>query len=142
MRNSPLAVAVVALPETDATFRPEGCWTWFVGDLPVVSLPAVVDCANAHLLRSALQKACTAGSIVVVDMTSTTFLDAAGVGAVAPIGTWLRETGGELRLVVRCNLVQRLLETLSVHRMFRTYTNLVDALASDRPDPLPYASAA
>jgi anti-sigma B factor antagonist len=146
MNNIRPAAGVFGVPTDtdDAASRPAGCWTWYIGDLPVVSLPAEVEITNSHLLHDALEKVCSAGSLVIVDMTATTFLDASGVGAVVPIGNMLQAEGGELRLVVGSAFVQRVLKLLDVHLMFRTYTNLVEALADDRPGPvpMPYAAAA
>ena len=113
-----------------------------MGGLPIVSVPAEVDISNAHLLRSALLEVCTGDSVVGVDMTATTFRDATGVGVLAPMTTRLQDTGGELRLVIGNANVWRVLEVLGLDRVFHIFTNLPEALASDRRDPLPYDQAA
>jgi anti-anti-sigma factor len=141
--SRPALAAVSVQVEIDiAVYRPEGCRIWSTGGLPVVSLPAEVDIANTDLLRSALLEVCTGDSVVVVDMTITTLLTAAGVGILAPIGKRLQDAGGELRLVVGNARVQLVLELLKMDRLFRTFTNLPEALASDRRDPLSYDQAA
>lgn len=145
MWYSPPELAAVSWNvEIDATaYRPERCHISSLGSgLSVVSVPAEVDSTNAHWLRSALQQVCTADSVVIVDMTVTRLLTAAGIGAIAPTGKRLQDAGGELRLVVVNPHVQRVLEVLKMDQLFRIFTNLPEALAIDRRDPLSYGQAA
>jgi anti-anti-sigma factor len=134
---------VTVLVEIDiAACRPAGCRTWSAGGLPVVSLPAEVDVANEHLLRSTLLEVCTGDSVVVVDMSITTHLAAAGVGMLYVIGSRLQAGGGELLLVAEDAQVQRVLDVLEVDQLFPIFTNLPEALASDRRHALSYDQAA
>jgi anti-anti-sigma factor len=144
MRYSQYGQVVRIGPTEDdvAVSRPVGCRIWSRGGLPVVSLPAEVDILNAHLLRSALLEACIGAPVVVADMSETTVLTAAGINAFVAIGNLLRRVDGELRLVVGSAHVQYVLEAIGIDQLFHIFTNLAEALASDRPDPLPYATAA
>lgn len=144
MRYSGPAPAAFSAP-TDiavATYHPEGCRIWFMSGFPVISVPAEVNIVNDHLLRNALLKVCTGTAVVIVDMTSTSHFSAAGIGALVTNGKRLRDSGGELRLVVGSAHVQRVLEALKIDQMLPISSTLAEALASDRRDPLPYAKAA
>ncbi len=125
-----------------ATYRPEGCRIWSTGGVPIVSLPAEIDLVNAHLLGSALHEVCIGDSVVVADMTVTTLLTAAGLGILVPAGKRLQDAGGELRLVVPNAHVQRVLHALKVDQLLHIFTNLPEAVVSDRRDPLSYDQAA
>jgi len=113
-----------------------------MGGLPIVSLPAEVDIANAHLVRSALEEECTGDSVVVADMTMTTLLTAAGVNILVVMGTGLRDAGGELRLVVESAAVQRVLEVLKIDQLLRIFPSLPDALGGEGEESLSYGRAA
>jgi anti-anti-sigma factor len=116
-----------------------------MGCLPVISLPTEVDAFNVHLLRDAVLEVCAEStSVVVVDMTATTFIDAAAIGVLLPLGKRLHDSGGELRLVVSGAQVQRLLvlEVIRMNRFSRTFPNLTEALATDRLHLTHYAEAA
>lgn len=141
MRYSQYA-QVVDIASTDAVCHPAGCRIWSQGGLPVVSLPAEVDILNAHLLRAALLEACIGAPVVIADLSETTVLTAAGINVFVAIGNLLRRVDGELRLVVGSAHVQYVLEAIGIDQLFHIFADLGEALASDRPDPLPYAKAA
>lgn len=140
--RAPLTTVAARVEIGVPAYRPEGCRIWSIGNLPIVSLPAEIDIANAHLLRSALQKVCSEGSVVVADMTITTLLTAAGIGVLAPIGKRMQDSGGELLLVVSNAKIRFILEVLKLDGLFRIFTTLSEALAADHRDSLPCDRAA
>jgi anti-anti-sigma factor len=144
MTIGPRRLAPVPVPaETDVpAYRPAGCKVWSGGGIPVVSLPEEVDIANVHLLRSAFDAACPGASVVAVDMTETTLLSAAGMGAVASAARQLHGCGGELLLIVGDPHVRYVLAAIGFDRPFRVFSNLPDALDIARQSRRVYQQAA
>jgi anti-sigma B factor antagonist len=121
---------------------PAGCRIWYADGIPVVSVPAEVDINNVYLLRSALFEAATGASVVVVDMTTTTFIDATGINALVAISNRVLPAGGELRLVIGTERMRDMLQLLGIDKRFRIFTNLNEALRGGWSDSLPHAEAA
>jgi anti-anti-sigma factor len=126
-----LAALDATINSCSERFIPEGCTIWSTGGLPVVSLPAEVDIANAELLRDALLEVCVGPSVVIADMSSTSLLTAAAVGVLAPIGKRLHDDGGELRLVVRSERVRLVLDVLKLDQLFPIFSSLPEAVDQD-----------
>jgi anti-sigma B factor antagonist len=76
------------------------------GPVRVVRGTGDIDLANAGEFRAALVAAAGDGLPVVVDLSDVTFLDAAGVGALA---AGRRAAGGRFRLVGARGVVHRIL---------------------------------
>jgi anti-anti-sigma factor len=147
MGNSRSALAdPCVLAENDVSAHiPQGCQVSSMGGLPIISLPAEVDVLNIHLLRDAVLEARAEGaSVVVVDMTMTTYIGAAAIGVLLPLATRLHNSGGELRLVIGgAGMPQRLLiEVYQLNRFSRIFTNMTEVLADALHQPVRYAHAA
>lgn len=79
-------------------------------DLVVVALDGVVDAASAPEVKAALGPFTTrTGVIVVVDLSTLTFIDSAGLGALIGAQRRLRELDSELRLTRVPDHVQKIL---------------------------------
>ena len=97
----------------------------------VVTLPAEVDIANAEDIRDTLLAVLNRGvSLLIIDMTGTTFCGCAGAGAVARAYLRARVGGGEVRLAARTPIVRRLLALTGVDRIVPVFDTVADALAA------------
>jgi anti-sigma B factor antagonist len=65
-----------------------------------------------------------------VDLTATTYLDSAGLGALIGARRRLRATGRALHLVVNRDSLLSLLTITHLDRAFPIHTTLTDALAA------------
>jgi anti-anti-sigma factor len=117
-------VAVVAVSEEHFSLA----WS---GRTAVVSAAGEIDITNAEGLRDALLSALNAGaSALVVDMTSTTFLDSAGVTALVRATRRAAATDAILRLAVAAPSVLRVLNLVGIDRLIEVHPGLPDAMAS------------
>lgn len=78
-------------------------------------------------------------SVLVADLTATTFCDTAGVQALVAVHNAARAAGTQLRLVVPSAAVRRAFDLLEVDRVLHVYQSLDEAMAdapeSYRPAP-------
>ena len=96
----------------------------------VVTLPAEIDMANADRAGDDLQAASAPGvTIVVADMTATTFCDSRGIHALVMAHQRAAASGAELRLVVPSACVLRVLAVQGLDRWLAIYPSLPEALA-------------
>jgi anti-sigma B factor antagonist len=133
-------------PETRPAFLLFMKWRWFCvpderftvawsGRTAVVSASGEIDMINAEGLRDALLSALNAGAAaLVVDMTSTTFLDSAGLTALVRAARRATATEATLRLAVTATPVLRVLNLVGIDRMIEVHQDLPDALASLSPE--------
>ena len=99
----------------------------------MVSASGEIDIINAEDLRDVLLSALNAGaSALVVDMTSTTFLDSAGITALVRATRRATATDAVLRLAVTAPSVLRVLSLVGIDRLIEVYPGLPDAMASLR----------
>ena len=104
--------------------------TWS-GRTAVVGASGEIDITNAEGLRDVLLSALNAGAAaLVVDMTSTTFLDSAGVTALVRATRRATSTDVTLRLAAAGPAVLRVLNLVGIDRLVEVYASLSDALAS------------
>ncbi len=101
------------------------------GQVAVVSATGEIDITNAEGFRDALLSALNAGAGgLVADMTSTTFLDSAGVTALVRAARRASAAGATLRLAVTASSVLRVLNLVGIDRLIEVYPSLADAVAS------------
>ena len=82
-----------------------------LGAATVVTIAGEVDLAVEEPLRDALDRACDAGTqVVVVDLTATTFMDSTALGALVDAHRRLEARGGRMRVVAPQGAVRRVLE--------------------------------
>lgn len=96
-------------------------------------MPAEIDIANAGQLVAELASACGSGaSVVVADMTRTTFCDASGARMLILAHKRAAESGVELRAAVASARVRRVLILLGIDTIVPIHPNL-DAASNGRP---------
>ena len=101
------------------------------GQVAVVTVTGEIDIINAEGLRDALLTALNAGAAgLVADMTSTTFLDSAGITALVRATRRASATDATVRLAVTAPPVLRVLSLVGLDRLIEVYPSRADALAS------------
>jgi anti-sigma B factor antagonist len=110
-----------------------------VHDRPrVMTMPDVVDMDNADSLAAKLDAALTSGlSVLIIDLTTTSYCDTAGMRMF--VRAWRRaaELGTDLRLVVPGGAVRRMAELLELDKTVPIYPDLLRALPPPAPGPGP-----
>jgi anti-sigma B factor antagonist len=98
----------------------------------VITLPHEIDMANANRVGADLQAAFAPGvTVVVADMTGTTFCDSRGIRTLVLARKQAAASGAELRLVVRSAGVLRVLGLLGLEGWLAIYPSLQEALAAE-----------
>jgi anti-sigma B factor antagonist len=107
------------------------------GQLAVVTMPEEIDMSNGAAIQEDLLSALgQRPAALVVDMTSTTFCDSAGVRAVMITGRHAAAAGCELRLVIGSPGVMRVFSITGADQVVEVHDHLASAL-----DPSPDESA-
>jgi len=102
------------------------------GKTAVVSMPEEIDIANAGKLGADLTAACDGGvSLLIADMTGTTFCDASGVRMLVVAHKRAADRGIELRAAVASPRVRRILVLLGLDAIVPIYPT-VDAAVKAR----------
>jgi anti-sigma B factor antagonist len=100
------------------------------GRLAVVTLPGEIDMANVDAIGRQLAAAFTPGvRIVIADMTATTFCDNRGVSMLMRACRQVAAQGGQLRLLMPCPSVLKVMDVLGVVAVLPIYHSLEKALA-------------
>ena len=98
--------------------------------LTVVTLPAEIDMATAPAIGEQVAAALAPGvHIVIADMTATTFCDSAGITMLIRAKKQATARGAELRLLLPCPNVLRVLKLQGVDAVLPIYHSLEGALA-------------
>jgi anti-sigma B factor antagonist len=99
------------------------------GRLAVVAMPEEIDMSNgAEVQQSLLSALGQRPTALIVDMTSTTFCDSAGVRAVMLTGRQAVTAGCELRLVVGSPGVMRVFSVIGADQVVEVHRDLASAL--------------
>jgi anti-sigma B factor antagonist len=107
----------------------------WVGRVAVVTLPVEVDISNAEQVREDLLSVVTQdASLVIADMTATTFCDSAGVSALVRVARRATVSGSALRLAASAPAVTRVLALTWVDKLIKIYPSLAAALADPGDD--------
>jgi anti-sigma B factor antagonist len=97
----------------------------------VVKLPAEMNIANAGDVRAELLTALESGAtMVVADMTGTTFTDTMAIRALVLAHQHAAATGSELRLAISSRLVLRILSAMGFDGYFSIYPTVAAAQAA------------
>jgi anti-sigma B factor antagonist len=113
----------------------------WVGRVAVITLPAEIDLGNAGRIREDLLSVLEQGaSMVIADMSATTFCDSAGVSALVRAARAARERGAPLRVAATAPAVTRVLSITGVNRLIEIFPSAAAALAGpetavDHEDP-------
>ena len=101
------------------------------GRTAVVAAYGEIDLTNADELRDALFAVLDAGARgLVVDLTATTFLDSAGVTALARTSRRASATDTSLRLAVTAPSVLRVLDLVGLDQLIGVFPSVSEAVAS------------
>ena len=96
----------------------------------IVTLPAEIDLANADSIGEQLAAAFGPGvAVVIADMTATTFCDSVGMRMLVLARRQAVAVGTDLRLVLRCRHVVRVMKIQGVDAVLPIYRNLDEALS-------------
>ncbi len=104
------------------------------GERAVVRMPAEIDLTNADEVRQALRAAVRQGAtVLIVDMSETTFCDSAGVQAIIDVHNLIEarnQTGAtSMRVLLVANAVGRIITLTGVDQLMPVYSTLDAALA-------------
>jgi anti-anti-sigma factor len=117
----------------------------WLGPVAIVTMPAEMDVSNAAAIRERLLLLLNQGaSVLIVDMTATTFCDCTGAGAVMRAYRRASASGAQVRLVSGGPLVRRAFGLLGIGRVVDVYPTLAAAIAGQRDTrcPLPRGTPA
>jgi len=109
----------------------------WVGQTAVVTLPAEIDITNADQVREDMLSVLNQGAtLLIADLSTTTFCDSAGVGALARTFRRADANQSEMRLVISTRTVLRVLSLTGVDRLIDIYPSVTASLAGsdDSPD--------
>ena len=104
----------------------EGGELRWMGEQAVVTVPAEIDTINAGEVRQALLAASHDATVLIIDMSGTTFCDSAGVQAIIDTYNQAAATRTQLRLVA--TEVLRILTLVGVDQLIPIYPTLEAAL--------------
>lgn len=109
----------------------------WAGQVAVISLPAEIDMSNADQVRDDLLSILNRGAtLLVVDMSATTFCDSAGLNALVRAFKRATASGSGMRVVVSARAVQRVLAITGVDHLIDIYPTVAAAMAAaDQPGP-------
>ena len=100
-----------------------------------MTLPAEVDFSNAEQVRDDLLSVVTQdASLVIADMTATTFCDSAGISALVRVARQATAHGSGLRLAASAPAVTRVLALTGVDKLIEVYPSVAAALADPGGD--------
>jgi anti-sigma B factor antagonist len=96
----------------------------------IVTLPAEIDIASAGAVGEQLAAALTPGTrVIIADMSATTFCDSMGIGMLVRAHKHATAQGTELRLLLPCPDVLRVMTVQGAETVLATYHGLEEALA-------------
>ena len=101
-----------------------------IGPLTMVTFPAEIDIATADAVGAQIAAALAPGAhAVIADMTATTFCDSAGINMLIRAKRQATAHGADLRLLLPCPNVLRVLRIQGVDAVLPIYHSLEEALA-------------
>jgi anti-anti-sigma factor len=102
----------------------------WIGQVAVITLPGEIDVNNAEQVGEDLLSVLDHGAtLLVADLSKTTFCDSAGVSALVRTFRRATDNGSSMRLVVATPAVQRVLSITGVDRLVETFPSVAGSLA-------------
>jgi anti-anti-sigma factor len=99
----------------------------------IVELPTEIDVLNAEEVRDLLVRAAVPGvTLVVADLTNTTFCDSSAFQEILSARQKLATTGVELRLALPDANLRRVMRTLGLEQVLRPYPSVFAAVGRYR----------
>ncbi|MCO4101633.1 STAS domain-containing protein [Gemmatimonas sp.] len=100
-------------------------------DVAIVTVDGQLVVTNRQEFKQAILDAVEQGArLVVVDFTTSGYIDSSGLGALVSLSRRLRESGGDLRLVGLNEDLRTLFELTRLDALFPLYATRADALAA------------
>lgn len=100
-------------------------------DILIVTVEGQLVVTNRQEFKQSILDAVEQGvRLVVVDFTSSGYIDSSGLGALVSLSRRLREGGGDLRLVGLNEDLRTLFELTRLDALFPLYATRADALAA------------
>jgi anti-sigma B factor antagonist len=100
-------------------------------DVAIVTVDGQLVVTNRQEFKRAILDAVEQGArLVVVDFTTSGYIDSSGLGALVSLSRRLRESGGDLRLVGLNEDLRTLFELTRLDALFPLYATRADALAA------------
>jgi anti-sigma B factor antagonist len=100
-------------------------------DIAIVTVDGQLVVTNRQEFKQAILDAVEQGArLVVVDFTTSGYIDSSGLGALVSLSRRLRESGGDLRLVGLNEDLRTLFELTRLDALFPLYATRADALAA------------
>jgi anti-sigma B factor antagonist len=101
------------------------------GPQAIITMPAEIDAANADQVRQALLSAASPDvTVLIIDMSATTFCDSAGVHAIIAAYRQATAAGTQLRLVTTS--VLRIFQMTGADQLIPIYPTLDAAQAAHK----------
>jgi anti-anti-sigma factor len=102
------------------------------GDVPVVVIEGEVDASNSAEIGSRLRDALSnQGTVLIVDLTETTYIDSAGINVLFKLALELHERQQQLHLVVaEISPIARMLKIVGLDEAVPTHPTRDAALAA------------
>ena len=99
-----------------------------------VALSGELDAYDAPAMRAVFSDVAAenAGAAVVLDLTAVSFLDSTALGTIVGLLRRVRESGGELRVVLPETQARRIFEVTTLERALDVYPSREAALAGAR----------
>ena len=95
----------------------------------VVAMPPEIDLVNCHRVAGQLATVSTTATVVIADLTSTSYCDLSGVRMLAGAYLDAMARGVQLRLVIPDGVVMRILALLDLDRWLQISPTLDAAMA-------------
>lgn len=95
----------------------------------VVTMPPEIDLVNSRRLAGQLAAVATSATVVIADLTSTSYCDLSGVRMLAGAYMDAMERGVQLRLVIPDGTVMRILVLMDLDRWLQISPTLDEAIA-------------
>jgi anti-sigma B factor antagonist len=93
-------------------------------------LDEVLDAGNVKEFKVKMNALITPGAKMVFDLSSLTFVDSSGVGALLSCLRQLNSTGGVFKLCAMVKPVRALFELVRMHRVFEIFNTQEEAVRS------------
>jgi len=110
----------------------------WIGRVAMVTLPAEIDITIADAVREDLLSVINKGAtLLVADMSATTFCDSSGVSALVRTYRRAMANACDVRLVISSPAVARVLSLTGVDRLMPVFGSIAASLAGTPPEPGP-----
>lgn len=101
------------------------------GDVALITTAEELNAHNASQAKEAFELLVDEGcQKIVLDLSSLSFIDSSGLGAIVTALKSARGAGGEIRLCGLSSQVRSIFDLTRLHRVFKTYESQEEAISS------------